>query len=76
MTGPDGAYRFGDLPTGVYRVTFELAGFKTFVRDELRLPIGFVARVDVGDGDRRHRGVGDRQRSSSCRRPDYRRPPA
>ena len=45
---PDGTYRFGDLPTGVYKVTFELAGFKTFVRDELRLPIGFVARVDVG----------------------------
>jgi Carboxypeptidase regulatory-like domain/TonB dependent receptor-like, beta-barrel len=48
VTGPDGTYRFGDLPTGVYRVTFELAGFKTFVRNELRLPIGFIARVDVG----------------------------
>ena len=48
VTGADGTYRFGDLPTGLYRVTFELAGFKTFVRDELRLPIGFVARVDVG----------------------------
>jgi Carboxypeptidase regulatory-like domain/TonB dependent receptor-like, beta-barrel len=47
VTAPDGTYRFGDLPTGLYRVTFELAGFKTFVRDELRLPIGFIARVDV-----------------------------
>jgi hypothetical protein len=47
VTAPDGTYRFGDLPVGTYRVSFELAGFKTFVRDELRLPIGFVARVDV-----------------------------
>lgn len=47
VTGPDGTYRFGDLPVGTYRITFELSGFKTFVRDELRLPIGFVARIDV-----------------------------
>jgi hypothetical protein len=47
QTGPDGTYRFGDLPVGIYRVSFELSGFKTFVRDELRIPIGFVARVDV-----------------------------
>jgi hypothetical protein len=47
VTGPDGTYRFGDLPVGTYRLSFELAGFKTFVRDELRLPIGFVARVDA-----------------------------
>ena len=47
VTSAEGTYRFGDLPVGTYRVAFELAGFKTFVRDELRLPIGFVARVDV-----------------------------
>lgn len=47
LTEPDGTYRVGDLPTGIYKITFELAGFKTFVRDELRLPIGFVARIDA-----------------------------
>ena len=47
VTEPDGTYRFGDLPVGAYKITFELAGFKTFVRDDLRLPVGFVARVDA-----------------------------
>jgi hypothetical protein len=43
----DGSYRFNDLPAGVYRVTFELSGFNRFVRDELRLTIGFTAQVDA-----------------------------
>jgi hypothetical protein len=47
VTGPDGAYRLGDLPVGTYKIAFELSGFKTFVRDGLRMPLGFVARVDV-----------------------------
>ena len=47
VTEPDGSYRFGDLPVGSYRVAFELVGFKTLVRDEVRLPIGFVARIDA-----------------------------
>src|SRR5258707_13084311 len=47
VTEPDGTYRFGDLPVGTYKITFELSGFKTFVRDELRIPVGFVARIDV-----------------------------
>src|SRR4051812_11132634 len=46
-TAADGTYRFGDLPVGTYKVSFELPGFKTFVRDELRLPVGFIARVDA-----------------------------
>jgi hypothetical protein len=33
VTEPDGTYRFSDLPVGTYKVTFELQGFKTFVRD-------------------------------------------
>jgi hypothetical protein len=43
----DGNYRFIDLPAGIYRVAFELPGFTTFIREELRLNVGFVARVDV-----------------------------
>ena len=35
------------VPVGTYRIAFELQGFSTFVRDDLRLPVGFAARVDV-----------------------------
>ncbi|MBW8865882.1 MAG: TonB-dependent receptor [Acidobacteria bacterium] len=47
VSDPQGNYRFGELPVGTYRITYDLQGFTTFVRDELRLPIGFAARVDV-----------------------------
>jgi hypothetical protein len=47
ITGPDGDYRLVDLPTGSYHLTFELSGFSKFVRDDFRLPVGFVALVDV-----------------------------
>jgi hypothetical protein len=47
VSDADGNYRFGELPVGVYTIKFELAGFTTFIRNELRLPVGFVARVDV-----------------------------
>lgn len=46
VTDHAGQYRFVDLPPGVYRVTFELVGFRTAVRAELRLSAGFVARID------------------------------
>jgi len=46
VTQPDGTYRFGDLPVGTYKISFELQGFKTFIRDGVRLPVGFVARID------------------------------
>jgi hypothetical protein len=47
VTQADGGYRFGELPAGAYRLRFELSGFNAFVRDELRLTVGFEARVDV-----------------------------
>ena len=34
-----GAYRFPNIPIGVYAVRFELAGFKTLVRDGVRIEI-------------------------------------
>src|SRR5262245_21597664 len=46
-TEADGAYRVPDLPAGVYQVTFELSGFQKFVRSELQLAVGFVAKVDA-----------------------------
>lgn len=42
-----GEYQFVDLPPGTYRLTYELSGFTTFVREEIRLTTGFAARVDV-----------------------------
>src|SRR6478672_1464908 len=42
-----GNYRFGELPVGVYKITFDLSGFTTLIRDELRLPVGFDAKVDA-----------------------------
>jgi Carboxypeptidase regulatory-like domain len=47
VTDQEGNYRFTDLPAGTYRVTFELPGFSTLIRQGLRLTVGFVARVDV-----------------------------
>jgi hypothetical protein len=47
LSDAEGSYRFSELPLGTYRVSYELAGFSTFVRDDLRLPVGFVALVEV-----------------------------
>src|SRR5262249_56899175 len=42
-----GNYRFVDLPAGTYRLKAELTGFSAYVRDDLRLTVGFNARIDV-----------------------------
>src|SRR3954465_1001907 len=42
-----GAYRFVDLPAGTYSVRAELQGFSATVHDDLRLTVGFNARVDL-----------------------------
>ena len=47
VTDQDGNYRFLELPAGVYSVECALEGFATVVREELRINVGFVARVDV-----------------------------
>jgi hypothetical protein len=47
VTQTDGTYRFTDLPAGTFRIAFDLPGFKPYVVDEFKLPIGFVARVDI-----------------------------
>jgi len=41
-----GGYKFVDLPPGVYKLKAELQGFSIAVRDDLRLTVGFNARVD------------------------------
>ena len=47
VTQADGSYRFGELPPGIYRLKFELTGFNMLVREDLRLTVGFEARVDA-----------------------------
>src|SRR4029078_1425910 len=42
-----GAYKFVDLPAGTYRVRAELQGFSAAIHDDLRLTVGFTARVDL-----------------------------
>jgi len=42
-----GAYRFPSIPIGLYAVTFELPGFKRFVRENVRVETGFSAEINV-----------------------------
>jgi len=46
-TNGQGIYRFPGLPAGSYKLTFEMPGFGTVVRDEIRIGIGFTANVDT-----------------------------
>jgi hypothetical protein len=46
VSAETGAYRFPNLPIGVYSVTFELAGFKRLVRTDVRIQAGFNAEVN------------------------------
>src|SRR5438105_762495 len=47
VTGAEGDYRLLELPPGTYKVTFELSGFQTSVREDLHLTVGLAGRVDV-----------------------------
>jgi hypothetical protein len=47
VTNQDGAYRFAQLPPGIYRFTFDMPGFATIVRDNQRLGVGFNATMNL-----------------------------
>jgi len=47
VTNEQGEYRLAPLPIGLYIVEYELSGFQSVRREELRLGVGFVARVDI-----------------------------
>ncbi|OLC48328.1 MAG: hypothetical protein AUH43_09710 [Acidobacteria bacterium 13_1_40CM_65_14] len=47
VTGADGTYRYPALPPGLYTVTFELAGFQTLKREEIRLGLNQTLSVDA-----------------------------
>jgi hypothetical protein len=47
VTLESGAYRFPSIPIGLYTVTFELPGFKRFVRENVRVETGFTAEINA-----------------------------
>ena len=46
-TGDDGSYRFPAVPPGVYKITYELSGFGTIVREDVRVTLGFTATINA-----------------------------
>jgi carboxypeptidase family protein len=47
ITGTTGTYQFTSLPPGAYAVTYELAGFASLKRDDIRIAVAQTTRVDV-----------------------------
>jgi hypothetical protein len=50
VTDAKGEYRLSPLPPGTYTVTFELPGFQTVKRENVRLALGFTATLDQALG--------------------------
>ena len=50
VTNELGEYRLAPLPIGVYEIVFELGGFSTARRQDVRLTVGFTAKIDVALG--------------------------
>ena len=46
VTGADGTYRMPAIPPGTYKLTFELAGFGTVVREGVIVGLGFTATIN------------------------------
>jgi hypothetical protein len=46
-TNEHGAFRFPAVPSGTYKVTFELSGFSTFVRDGIVVAVRTTVTLDV-----------------------------
>jgi hypothetical protein len=47
VTDATGGYRFVAVPAGEYALRFELSGFSTVIRDNIRIGVGFTAAVNV-----------------------------
>ena len=47
VTAADGAYRFPALPPGDYKITYELPGFATVIREGIHVGLGFTATVNI-----------------------------
>ena len=47
VTDAEGSYRFPAIPPGEYKITYELEGFSTVVREGIRVGLGFTATVNT-----------------------------
>ncbi len=47
VTDATGDYRLSPLPIGIYTVEYQLPGFQTVERTEIRLTLGFVATLNI-----------------------------
>ncbi len=47
VTGADGSYRFPALPTGLYTLVFELSGFQTVRREEIRVGLATTVTINI-----------------------------
>jgi Carboxypeptidase regulatory-like domain/TonB-dependent Receptor Plug Domain len=47
VTSETGTYQFPRLEIGAYTVKFELAGFRTVVREDVRVTVGFSAQINA-----------------------------
>ena len=47
VTNEVGEYRLAPLPIGAYEVAFDSSGFQPIRRQDIRLTVGFTARLDV-----------------------------
>ena len=47
VTEVDGRYRFPALPSGFYKLKFDLAGFSTLERDNIQVVLGQTISVDT-----------------------------
>jgi hypothetical protein len=47
VTGTDGGYSIPALPPGTYRIRAELSGFRTLIREGVRLATGETVRLDL-----------------------------
>lgn len=47
VTDETGKYRLTPLPIGTYRVEYALQGFQTLIQPDVRLTVGFSAKLDV-----------------------------
>jgi hypothetical protein len=46
VTNEHGEYRLSPLPIGIFTVSYELSGFQTVRRENVRLSVGFIATLD------------------------------
>jgi hypothetical protein len=47
VTQPDGRYMFPALPTGAYKLVFDLTGFRTMTRENIQVVLGQTISVDT-----------------------------